>query len=100
MRSTMNKIMDGYGSFFALSHPASRILICIAALLQPFSGVCGVIGALSIVFWRAALQFKSDSERIEIINGLLLGMLIGSIHGITPVSLLLTVCGALLVVMV
>lgn len=100
MRAIINKVMDGYGSFFALSHPASRILIFIAALLQPYSGVCGVIGALSIICWRRLLQFNADSERIEIINGLLLGMLMGSLYGITPVSVSLIIGGTLLVVMV
>lgn len=100
MRATINKIMDGYGSFFALSHPASRILIFICAMLQPFAGVCGIAGALSVIVWRNLLQFKTDSERIEIINGLLLGMLMGSIYGIGVQSLMLSFCGALLVVLV
>jgi urea transporter len=99
MRATINKIMDGYGSFFALTHPLSRILICIAALLQLYSGVCGIIGALFVVAWRHVLQFKSDSERIEIINGLLLGMLIGSLFGINITSLVLIAGGTLLVVL-
>lgn len=95
----INKVLDGYGSFFALSHPASRILIFICAILNPCSGICGVLGAISVVFWRSVLQFKSETERIEIINGILLGSLMGSLYAINPASILLTFFGALLVVL-
>ena len=95
----VNKVLDGYGSFFALSHPASRILIFICAILNPCSGLCGVLGAISVVFWRNLLQFKSETERIEIINGILLGSLMGSLYAINPSSISLTFSGALLVVL-
>ncbi len=95
----INQVLDGYGSFFGLSHPASRLLIFLCAILNPFSGVCGVLGAISVVAWRSLLQFRSDTERIEIINGILLGSLMGSMFAFTPASVALTFSGALLVVL-
>lgn len=98
MWSNINKIMEGYGSFFALTHPLSRLLIFICAILQPASGFCGILGGASVLVWRKLLQFNLETERIEIINGILLGSLLGSLYGITVGSALLTVTGSVLVV--
>lgn len=95
-----SKILDGYGSFFALSHPCSKLLIFICAMLQPHSGICGVAGALFVICWRQVLNFQSESERIEIINGMLFGMLIGSLFTIKLPSLCLIVFGTLAIVLV
>ncbi len=100
MQASLNKVLDGYGSFFGLTHPASRILIFICAMLQPHSGFCGVLGGISVILWRKSLQFQSETERIEIINGILLGMLLGSLYAFNVPILALTVLGALLVVLV
>lgn len=97
--STLIKLLDGYGSFFALSHPLSKILILVAALLQPHSGFIGLLGGLSVIMWRRILQFDSESERIEIINGILLGSLMGSLYASNYVDIILTISGALLVVL-
>ena len=97
--SLLMKLLDGYGSFFALNHPLSKILILIAALLQPHSGFIGLLGGLSVILWRRLLQFDSESERIEIINGILLGSLMGSLYSSNFVDIILTVSGALLVVL-
>lgn len=96
--SVLAKLLEGYGSFFALSHPASKVLILFAALLQPHSGFLGLLGGLSVIFWRKVLQFESDSERIEIINGILLGSLMGSLYSGNFADILLTIGGGLLVV--
>ena len=98
MQNVFQKLLEGYGSFFALSHPASKVLILIAALLQPHSGFLGLLGGLSVIAWRRALQFETDSERIEIINGILLGSLMGSLYTGNYTDILFTVTGALLVV--
>ncbi|MBX9686974.1 MAG: urea transporter [Candidatus Obscuribacterales bacterium] len=96
---SIKKILDAYGSFFALSHPASRVLIFTCAVLQPCSGACGVLGALCVLLWRRLLRFQGETERIEVINGLLLGMLMGSLYVLGPATLIMTVAGALAVVL-
>ncbi len=100
MSSSVNKILDGYGSFFGLCHPLSRILIFICALLEPHAGILGIVGALSVILWRKLLRFESESERIEVINGILLGSLMGSLYGFQTGSFILTIAGSLLLILV
>ncbi|MFN8659990.1 MAG: urea transporter [Candidatus Obscuribacterales bacterium] len=95
----LNRLLEGYGSFFALNHPASKFLIFIAAMLQPLSGLFGLVGGLSVILARKLLNFQSETERIETVNGILLGMLIGSLYAPDYRTVLLTMCGGALVVL-
>lgn len=95
--SLIKKLLEGYGSFFALNHPLSKFLILICALLQPSSGLLGLLGGLGVLLCHKLLQFQSENERIEIVNGILFGMLIGSLYAPGALSATLTIAGALLV---
>jgi urea transporter len=95
-----NRILEGYGSFFALNHPASKLLIFLAAMLQPYSGMYGLLGGVTVLLARRLMHFQSESERIETVNGILLGMLIGSMYAPDYRASILTVGGAVLVVLV
>lgn len=93
----IKKLLEGYGSFFALNQPLSKALILLCALLQPSSGGLGLLGGLGVLLAHKLLQFQAENERIEIVNGILFGMLIGSLYAPSALSATLTVAGSLLV---
>lgn len=93
----VKKLLEGYGSFFGLTSPLSKALIFLCAMLQPTSGVLGLLGGLSVLLSHKLLQFNSNNERIEVVNGILFGMLIGSLYMPGHVSAILTICGGLMV---
>lgn len=97
MLNILKRLLGGYGSFFALSHPASKILIFLAAILQPVPGLFGLLGGITVLAARRLLSFSSDSERVEIVNGILLGMLIGSMYAPDYRSVLLVAGGGILI---
>src|SRR5262245_6289792 len=96
--SVLKRVLEGYGSFFALNHPLSKILIFVAAMLQPVPGLFGLVGATSVITARRILRFENENERIEIVNGILLGMLIGSMYAPDWRSLCLVFGGGCLIV--
>ncbi|MBY0546524.1 MAG: urea transporter [Candidatus Obscuribacterales bacterium] len=93
----IRKLLEGYGSFFALNQPLSKALILFCALLQPSSGLLGLLGGLGVLLAHRLLQFQAENERIEIVNGILFGMLVGSLYAPSALSAILTLAGALLV---
>lgn len=99
MKQIIRNLLDGYGSFFGLTNPISKILILVCALLQPMSGLCGLLGGISVIAWLRALKLRSECERIEVVNGILLGMLLGSLYSPDWRVFAFTVCGALLIVL-
>ncbi len=96
----LRKLLEGYGSFFALNMPLSKALIFLCAMLQPTSGVLGLLGGLSVLLSHRLLQFQADNERIEVVNGILFGMLIGSLYMPGQISAVLTIAGGLMVALV
>lgn len=96
----IKKLLEGYGSFFGLNQPLSKALILICALLQPASGIMGLIGGMGVIAAHKLLQFETEHERIEIVNGILAGMLIGSLYMPGPVTAVLTLSAGALVALV
>ncbi|HEY9788256.1 MAG TPA: urea transporter, partial [Candidatus Obscuribacterales bacterium] len=94
------KLLDAYGSFFGLTHPLSKSLLLLCTLMHPVVGLMGVIGALSVLTSRKLLGFSGENEYVEVVNGLLLGMLFGSFYQCDAGAVCLTVIGGLLVVLV
>jgi len=96
---TVASVFLSFGSFFALSHPLSISLLFLCSMLCPLTGLTGILGASLVLLFRRILGFSKDSEAIEVINGLLLGMLVGSLYvpGLASMSLLLF--GSILVVL-
>ena len=96
----LNRLLEGYGSFFALNHPASKLLIFMAAMLQPLSGLYGLLGGISVILARRLLKFQSETERIETVNGILLGMLIGSLYAPDYRAAVITGSGGILIALI
>ncbi len=96
---TISSVFLSYGSFFGLSHPLSISLLFLCSMLCPLTGLTGILGASLVLLIRRLLSFSKDSEAIEIINGLLLGMLVGSLYVPSVASMFLLLFGSVLVVL-
>ena len=92
------KLFSGYGSFFGFCHPLSRFFLIAATLFNPAAGLSGMAGALIVISVRTMLEFDTTGETVEVVNGLLFGMLIGSLYKPCPASLLLLILGSALIV--
>lgn len=91
-------LLDGYGSFFGLENPISKILLVFCTFIFPATGFGGVLGGLSVILARRVLRLSSYTEGIEIVNGILLGMLVGSTYAFDLKSLALLLLGATVLV--
>ncbi len=97
--SAFRVVLSGYGSFFGLKHPLSQFLLLAASLLHPFTGLAGLLCGSMVMFFRHLLQFPREGDQLDIVIGLLLGMLIGSLYSPSPAYFVLLLAGALLVVL-
>lgn len=96
---TLYSVFASYGSFFGLTHPISISFLFSCSMLCPLTGLTGLLGASIVLLLRRILDFSQENESIEVINGLLLGMLIGSLYVPSAGSMALLFFGALLVVL-
>lgn len=76
-------LLNAYGSFFGLTNPISKFLILFCSLLNLPAGLVGLCGGFSVLICRQLLLSKSYnnllSKQIETINGILFGLLLGSL---------------------
>src|ERR1700733_3491805 len=93
------KVFDGYGSFFGLSHPLSRFLLLTCTMLHPLTGLGGLECAAMVVIWRRLLSFPQQGGQLEIVNGLLFGMLIGSLYQPGSAAAMVMALAAVLIVL-
>lgn len=98
MLKAFAKVFSGYGSFFGLHHPLSRFLLFACTMLHPATGLSGLECAALVVVTRKMLSFPAGGE-IEIVNGLLFGMLIGSLYQPSLASITVLALGAVLIVL-
>ncbi|MBA4077876.1 MAG: hypothetical protein C0508_22800, partial [Cyanobacteria bacterium PR.023] len=99
MLKAFAKVFDGYGSFFGLRHPASRLLLFACTMLHPATGLSGLECAALVIVTRKMLSFPDAGGEIEIVNGLLFGMLIGSLYQPSLASITVLALGAVLIVL-
>ena len=99
MLKAFAKVFDGYGSFFGMRHPASRLLLFACTMLHPATGLSGLECAALIIVTRKMLSFPDAGGEIEIVNGLLFGMLIGSLYQPSLASITVLALGAVLIVL-
>jgi urea transporter len=91
-------LLDGYGSFFALDKCFSKVLLFAVSFLIPATGFMGMLGGLFVIGLRKLFSLSDDYEKIDTVNGILLGMLIGSMYAISFKTIVLLNLGALLVI--
>lgn len=99
MSRIFTELLSGYGSFFGLTNRISQSLLLVTSLLNPITGLYGMLGGLSVMLARRLLGgFPKEEERLDMVNGILFGMLIGSSFAGSKVSFFLIALGSFLVV--
>lgn len=96
-RTAFKNVFDGYGSFFGIDNNLSKALLMLATMLSPPVGTAGLSCALMVLAVRHMLSLPY--AQIDVVNGLLLGMLLGSMYGPSPSTLALLAIGAIFVVL-
>lgn len=91
-------LLDGYGSFFALDRYSSKALLFAVSFLIPNTGFMGMIGGLLVIGLRRLFSLPRDYDKFDTVNGILLGMLIGSLYAITFKTVFVLLIGAALVI--
>lgn len=100
MTRVFAELLSGYGSFFGLTNRTSQMLLLLSSLLHPIVGIYGMLGGLTTMLARRLLGgFPKEEERIDMVNGILFGLLIGSSFPGSKISFFLLGFGALLVVL-
>jgi len=90
-------VFRAYGAFFLLRNPATNSLLLLATLLEPVRGLTGFACGLTVLLLRRLCGFASLKHDIDVVNGILVGLLIGSFYQPGLRTLFLVVLGALLV---
>ncbi len=96
--STFASLLDGYGSFFSLDKTLSKLLLFVVSFLIPATGLMGMLGGLFVIALRRLFSLPRDYERLDTVNGILLGMLLGSLYAFSWQSVFVLFLGATLVI--
>lgn len=99
MLKFMKELYNAYGSFFLLEHSLTNLLLIFCTMLNPSLGVMGIVGGASTILFRKVLQFPKLSYNIEVVNGILVGLMIGASYTFNEKTVLITIASGLLVVM-
>lgn len=94
----LQRLLSGYGAFFALTEPAANLLLFSTTMLNPIVGLMGALGGALVILTRQVLVLPKRDESVEIVNGILLGMLLGSTYMVSPNVLIFLAIGSVLVV--
>ncbi len=96
----LQRLLSGYGAFFALTEPATNLLLFATTMLNPIVGLMGALGGSFVILTRQVLDLSKRDESVEIVNGILLGMLLGSTYTVNEKVVVFLALGCVLVVAV
>lgn len=94
----LQRLLSGYGAFFALTEPAANLLLFSTTMLNPIVGLMGALGGTLVILTRQIMELSKKDESVEIVNGILLGMLLGSTYLVNAKVVVFLAVGCLLVV--
>lgn len=92
----IGELTRAYGSFFMLRSPLANLLLIACTLLDPVVGAVGLLGGLAALGARRVLRLPAG---LEAINGVLIGLFVGSVFAASLGSLVLLLVAAPLVVL-
>ncbi|MBF0311036.1 MAG: urea transporter [Magnetococcales bacterium] len=71
-------LVYGYGSFLFFTHPSANLLLIAATLMRPWVGLLGLLGGVSTLLFRQWLRLSLVAAGgLEVVNGILAGLLVG-----------------------
>lgn len=77
VRRFVHDFVYGYGSFMFFTRPSANLLLIACTMMRPWVGLLGVIGGVSTLLSRQALGLTSVAFGLEVVNGILSGLLVG-----------------------
>lgn len=68
----------GYGSFMFFTRPSANLLLVACTMMRPWVGLLGIIGGVSTLLFRRWLALSLVAAGgLEVVNGILAGLLVG-----------------------
>ena len=71
-------LVYGYGSFMFFTRPSANLLLVACTMMRPWEGLLGMIGGISTLLFRRWLGLSLVAAGgLEVVNGILAGLLMG-----------------------
>jgi urea transporter len=94
-------LVYGYGSFLFFTRPSANLLLVACTLLRPWVGLLGLLGGISTLLCRRWLSLSLVAAGgLEVVNGILAGLLVGLFFGPDWRTVALTLCAGPFAVLV
>ncbi|MBF0154157.1 MAG: urea transporter [Magnetococcales bacterium] len=93
LRQLLHDLVYGYGSFMLFTRPAANLLLVACTMTRPWLGIFGVVGGVSTLLLRRWLALAVvTAGGLEVVNGILAGLLVGYFFAPGWRTLALAVC--------
>lgn len=92
VRRFLEELVHGYGSFLFFTRPSANLLLVACTMLQPWVGSCGLLAGASTLLCRRWLGLTTVAGGLEVVNGILAGLLIALLFAPEWRTLALVLC--------
>lgn len=92
VRLFLQDLVHGYGSFLFFTRPSANLLLVACTMLRPWVGMFGLVAGASTLLCRRWLGLTSVAGGLEVVNGVLAGLLIGLLFAPEWRTLALALC--------
>ncbi|MBF0110164.1 MAG: urea transporter [Magnetococcales bacterium] len=89
-------LLKAYGSFLYFRSPEAHWLLVAATLVNPAVGILGLWGGIVSLSCRKGLALPNQVYDLDVVNGVLLGLMVGTFFAATPESFALATLSGLL----
>ncbi len=93
-------LLKAYGSFLYFRSPQSHWLPGAATLFNPTVGIMGLLGGITSLASRRLLTLPNQVYDLDVVNGVLLGLMVGTFFAPTPASIALTLMAGIFATLV
>ncbi|MBF0131235.1 MAG: urea transporter [Magnetococcales bacterium] len=93
-------LLGAYGSFLYFKSRKAHWLLVAATLLNPPVGLMGLLGGAASLSCRRLLALPNQVADLDVVNGVLLGLMVGTFFAPTPATITLTLLAGLLATLV
>lgn len=97
----VHDLVYGYGSFMFFTRPSANLLLVACTMMRPWVGLVGMLGGISTLLFRRWLGLSMVAAGgLEVVNGILAGLLVGYFFAPEWRSVALGVCAGPFAVLV
>lgn len=98
--SFLHTLLWAYGSFLYFESRKAHLLLLAATLLNPAIGLMGLLGGATSLACRRLLALPNHVADLDVVNGILLGLMVGTFFAPSPATVILTLLAGLLATLV